>query len=283
MNDWLIDWLNEWLNDWITFFLSAIHQLYIHILSIPIFQSYICIHPIHWYLFCASAVRRWTLHRNCIVRAAFMQNDFFFAKSTYSPRLLSFTSTDQRIYTSSVLFVAAERGWSMMYAAILVDNFKFCESNRRRDSSDLAATGVPWHYQCWHGGELHLEHSRGRWDGGGSAGRLPRNSWIVALQTVGWVVFQIRFESDIRTFIHAYILSQRDFSLYFYQKSVYVVCVCMYLMYQRNNVCEKAWVYVGCGCACEGNGLGGWFNAGNNSMLSCKSLRQTRLHTNIHA
>jgi len=142
-----------------------------------------------------------------------------------------------------------------MYAAILVDNFKFCESNRRRDSSDLAATGVPWHYQCWHSGELHLEHSRGRWDGGGSAGRLPRNSWIVALQTVGWVVFQIRFESDIRSFIHAYILSQQDFSLYFYQKSVYVVCVCMYLMYQRNNVCEKAWVYVGCGCACEGNDL----------------------------
>ena len=116
----------------------------------------------------------------------------------------------------------------------------FCESNRRRDSSDLAATGVPWHYQCWHSGELHLEHSLGRWDGGGSAGRLPRNSWIVALQTVGWVVFQIRFESDIRTYLHAYISSQRDFSFYFYQKSVYVVCVCMYLMYQRNNVCEKA-------------------------------------------
>ncbi len=114
----------------------------------------------------------------------------------------SFTSTDQRIHTSSVLFVAAERGWSMMYAAILVDNFKFCESNRRRDSSDdLAATGVPWHYQCWHSGELHLEHSLGRWDGGGSAGRLPRNPWIVALQTVGWVVFQIQFE---HTYMHTY-------------------------------------------------------------------------------
>jgi hypothetical protein len=28
--------------------------------------------------------------------------------------------------------MAAERGWSMMYAAILVNNFKFCEFNRRR-------------------------------------------------------------------------------------------------------------------------------------------------------
>ncbi len=246
------------LNDWITISLAAIFpQLDIHIHFHPYFlilQMYD--NHNHWYLFCASAVRRWTwtLHRNCIDRAAFMQNDFFIAQSTYSPRLLSsFTSTDQRIHTSSVLFVAAERGWSMMYAAILVDNFKFCESNRRRDSSDLAATGVPWHYQCWHSG---VEHSWGRWDGGGSAGQLPRNPWIVALQTVGWVVFQIRFESDIRAYIHAYILSQQDFSLFFLnQKSVYVVCVCMYLMYQRNNVCEKAWVYVGCGCACEGNDL----------------------------
>ena len=158
-----------------------------------------------------------------------MQNDLFIAQSTYSPRLLSsFTSTDQRIHASSVLFVAAKRDWSMMYAAILVDNFKFCESNRRRDSSDLAATGVPWHYQCWHGGELHLEHSRGRWDGGGSAGRLPRNSWIVALQTVGWVVFQIRIESDIRTYIHAYISSQRDFSL-FLKSEISVCSMCMYV------------------------------------------------------
>ena len=81
------------------------------------------------------------MHRNCIGQAAFMQNDFFIAQSTYSPRLLSFTFTDQRIHKSSVLFMAAERGWSMMYAAILVDNFKCCESNRRRDSSDLAAGG----------------------------------------------------------------------------------------------------------------------------------------------
>ncbi len=70
-----------------------------------LFQSYKCVHHIHWYLFCVLTVRRWTLHRNCIVRAAFMQNDFFIAQRTYSPRLLSFASTDQRTHVSSVLFM----------------------------------------------------------------------------------------------------------------------------------------------------------------------------------
>ena len=143
-----------------------------------------------------------------------MQNDFFIAQRTYPPRLLSFASTDQRIHASSVLFVAAERGWSMMYAAILVDNFKCCESNRRRNSSDLAAAGESWHYQYWHGGELHLEHSWGWWDGGGSAGRLPRNCWIVALQTVGWVVFHIRFESVDLLRIDASLLQSPSQLLY---------------------------------------------------------------------
>jgi hypothetical protein len=143
-----IEWMIE-LPFYYQLFLIYNNLIFTSIQSL-FFQSYKCVHPIHWYLFCVSTVRRWTLHRNCIDRAAFMQNDFFIAQRIYSPRLLSFTSPDQRIHTSSVLFVAAERGLSIMYAAILVDNFKFCESNRRWDSSDLAAMGVPWHYTAAH-------------------------------------------------------------------------------------------------------------------------------------
>ncbi len=75
-----------------------------------LFESYKWVHHIHWYLFCASTVRRWTLHRNCIDRAAFMQNDFVIAQRTYSRRLLSFASTKESTPVACSLWLLKEVG-----------------------------------------------------------------------------------------------------------------------------------------------------------------------------
>ncbi len=247
-----------WLNDWITFLLSALSHLY-NLIFTSIQSYYFNLTNVSITSTDTYSVHRQLRDERCTAIASAGPHS---CRMTYlSRRTLtrrdcghSHLLTKESTPAACSSWLLKEVGWwcTQQFSSII------SSSANPTDAGTVPISllqGVPWHYQCWHSGELHLEHGRGRWDGGGSAGRLPRNSWIVALQTVGWVVFQIRIESDIRTYIHAYISSQQDFSLYFYQKSVYVVCVCMYLMYLRNNVCEYAWVYVGCGCACEGNDL----------------------------